>query len=209
MALRSPDSSGALEIVTAIYGDIEGLHGPVSVGQCLSVPPVSRAVDLYTSVASQLTMEAVDEAGEVLEGPDYTWLTWTEGPLSPSYRNVNLVLDLFWHRFALLAVARNEAGHVVNGVHVPFHMWDFDAFGNVRVQDKATGALVPVSSDEVVFIPSFKQLGFLDFAADTIRQYRSICQTLNNRADNPTPMLGIKIKEDLQPTEDEEDSGRG
>jgi len=205
LSLRSPDSSGALEVVTAIYGDLEGLAGPVSVGQCLSVPPVSRAVDLYTSVVAQSTLEAVDASGEVLEGPDWKWLTWTDGPLSPAYRNVSLMLDLFWHRWALLAVARNEAGHVVNGVHVPFHMWDFDSFGNVRVQDKTTGSLVPVSAADVVFIPSFKQLGFLDFAADTIRQYRSICQTLNNRADNPTPMLGLKIKEDLQPTPEEEE----
>jgi hypothetical protein len=205
-ALRSPDSSGALQVITAIYGDTQGLDaGPVSVGQSLSVPPVSRAVDLYTSVVAQQTMEAVDEAGAVLSGPDYKWLTWTEGPLSPAYRNVNLMLDLFWHRFTLLAVARNEAGYVVNGVHVPFHMWDFDAFGNIRVQSTATGHLEPVKPEDVVFIPSFKQLGFLDFAADTIRQYRSICQTLNNRADNPTPMLGIKIKEDLQPTEAEEE----
>lgn len=203
-ALRSPDSSRGL--ASAIFGDTVGLDGgPVSVGEALSVPPISRAVDLYTSVVSQLTLEAVNEDGEVQAGDDWTWLTWTDGPLSPSFRHVSLVLDLFWHRWALLAVARNEAGHVVNGVHVPFHMWDFDHEGRIRVQSSVSGALELVDSADVVFIPSFKQLGFLEYAADTVRQYRSICQTLNNRADNPTPMLGLKIKEDLQPTEAEEE----
>lgn len=202
-SLRSTDSSAGL--AAAVFTDTVGLDtGPVSIGQSLAVPPVSRAVDLYTSVTSQLVMEAVDEAGTVLSGPDYRWLTWTEGPLSPSFRNVSCVMDLFWHRWTLLAVARNEAGYVINGVHVPRHMWDFDTAGNVRVMDETNGSMRTTSQDEVIFIPSFKALGFLEYAADTIRQYRSIVRTLNDRADNPTPMLGIKIKEDFIPSEEEE-----
>jgi hypothetical protein len=182
-ALRSPDSSAGL---AAIYGvDTTGLQGPVSVGQALSVPAVSRAVDLYTAAISQMTLTA----SEVSE--DTRWLDWTDGPLSPAHRNVQIFMDLFWYRWSCLAVARNAAGHVVNGVHIPQHLWDFDGFGNIRVEG------MPVNQDEVLFIPSFKQLGFLDFAQSTVRHYLSMGQTIEDRAANPTPMVGIKVTDDM------------
>jgi hypothetical protein len=164
------------------------------VGQALSVPPVSRAVDLYTAATSQLVLTASAESDST------KWLNWTDGPLAPSFRNVSLMLDIFWHRWTLLAVARDSAGYVENGIHVPHHMWDFDDKGNIRVDGK------PVNQDEVVFIPGFKQLGFLDYAQDTIRQYLDMCKTINTRARNPKPMLGLKIKDDFQPDPDEADT---
>lgn len=192
---RSPDSSAGL--AAAVFGDVSGLEGPVSVGEALAVPPVSRAVDLYTAAVSQLALTASTES------EDTKWLDWTDGPLSPSHRNVSMVLDLFWHRWTCLAVARNEAGHVTNGIHLPKHMWDFDASGLIRV-DKGDGrGRVVVDQDEVLFIPSFKQLGFLDFAQDTVRQYLSIGRTIRDRADNPTPMIALNIKEDFIPDPDE------
>jgi hypothetical protein len=189
--LRSPDSSGGL--AAAIYGDTAGLEGPVSVGQALSVPAVSRAVDLYTAAVSQMTLTASAESD------DTRWLNWTDGPLSPAHRNVQIFFDLFWHRWSCLAVARNAAGHVVNGIHIPQHLWDFDGSGNIRVEGR------PVNQDEVLFIPSFKQLGFLDYAQDTVRHYLSIGRTINDRADNPTPMVGIKVTDDMVADDDEVD----
>lgn len=195
--LRSPDSSAGL--AAAIFGDVAGLDAPVSVGQALSVPAVSRGVDLYTAAISQLTLTAS------VESDSTTWLDWTDGPLSPAHRNVSIFLDLFWHRWACLAVTRDAEGHVSNGVHIPQHLWDFDAAGNIRVDTQDGGGKRATSQDEVLFIPSFKQLGFLDYAQDSIRHYLSIGRTINNRADNPTPLLGIKIREDMQPTPEEED----
>jgi hypothetical protein len=182
-SLRSPDSSAGL---AAIYGaDTVGLDGPVSVGQALSVPAVSRAVDLYTAAISQMTLTASVESASTV------WLNWTDGPLSPAHRNVQIFMDLFWYRWSCLAVARDASGHVSNGVHIPQHLWDFDAFGNIRVEGR------PVNQDEVLFIPSFKQLGFLDYAQDTVRHYLSLGRTINDRADNPTPMVGIKVTDDM------------
>lgn len=190
-SLRSPDSTGSL--VTAMFGDAEGLTFPVSVGQALSVPGVSRAIDMYTSAVSQMSLIAsVDSDATV-------WLGHTDGIISPALRNVNMVLDLIFHRFTALAVARDADGTVINGLHIPKHMWAFDADGGIVYDGR------PTAPDEVILVPSFKPLGFLDYAQDSIRQYRSICQTINDRADNPTPMLGIKAKDDMTADPDEVD----
>jgi len=196
--LRSVDSSG--QMAAAIFTGAElGLEGPVSVGQALAVPPVSRAVDLYTAAVSQLTLTASQESAST------KWLDWTDGALSPAFRNVSMVLDLFWHRMTCLAVARDAAGDVENGIHIPFHMWDFGPDGLIRVDRGDGNGLQAVNQEEVLFIPGFKQLGFLDYAQDTIRQYRSMCRTINDRAENPKPLLGLKIKEDFIPDDDEAD----
>jgi hypothetical protein len=192
ISLRSPDSSGSL--AAAIFTDTEGLSFPVSVGQALSVPPVSRAVDLYTAATSQLTLTASAPS------PSTTWLDWTEGSLSPAFRNVSMVLDLFWHRMTCLAVTRDADGMVSNGVHIPWHMWDFDQNGMIRYDGRA------VPQEQVLFIPGFKQLGFLEYAQESIRQYLSMCRTITDRAENPKPMLGLKIKEDFIPDADEADT---
>jgi hypothetical protein len=45
--------------------------------------------------------------------------------------------------------------------------------------------------------------GFLEVARDSIRQYRNITQTINNRTAVPEPVVLIKETSDLRPTNDE------
>ena len=187
-SLRSPDSSGAL--AAALIPDSVGLpEGRASVGEALAVPAISRGVDLYTAAISQLTFAASEES------PSTRWLNWTEGPISPALRNVDLALDLLFERWACLAVARDADGYVENGIRIPPHMWDFDSDGLITVGGKA------VPQDEVLFVPSFKRLGLLDYAASTIRQYLNICRTMTDRTANPTPLIGLAMDATADPDE--------
>jgi hypothetical protein len=187
VVLRSPDSSGAL--AAAVFGDVTGLDGPVSVGQAMAVPAISRAVDLYTAAITQMTLTASTESDET------RWLNWSEGDITPQLRNALIFQDLFFHKFACLAVARNAAGHVENGLHIPRHLWTFDGEGNIMVNGQAT------PQDQVLLISSFKPLGLLTYAQDTIRQYISIARTVSDRLDNPVPMIGIEVDVTADPDE--------
>lgn len=187
VALRSPDSSGNL--AAAVFGDVTGLDGPVSVGQAMAVPAISRAVDLYTAAITQMTLTASEETA------DTRWLNWSEGDITPQLRNALIFQDLFFHKFCCLAVARNAEGHVENGLHIPRHLWQFDGDGKVQVEGK------PTPQDQILLITSFKPLGLLTYAQDTIRQYISIARTVSDRLDNPVPMIGIEVDVTADPDE--------
>lgn len=191
VVLRSPDSSG--ELAKAIYGDAwtdtVGLDGPVSIGQAMAVPAISRAVDLYLAAITQLTLTASAPSDST------RWLNWTDGDITPQLRNAMIFQDLFFHKFCCLAVARDAAGDVENGVVIPRHLWSFDTEGLILIEGKE------VPQDQVLLITSFKPLGLLTYAQDTIRQYLSIARTVSDRLDNPVPMIGIKVDVTADPEE--------
>ena len=62
-----------------------------------------------------------------------------------------------------------------------------------------------MDQNTVVYIPSLMPLGFLDVARDSIRQYRNITQTINNRSAAPEPVVILKETQESGSQPDEID----
>ena len=189
--LASPESTA---LATAAFIGVPTTELPVTVESALKVPPVSRAIQLYTAVLSELPLRAS------AEGPTTAWLNRTVGAVSPTLRNVSIVHDLIFHRHSCLAVARDGAGHVVNGIHIPYGKWRIEGLeiqlhSSVIDPDRPDQWFTP-NQDELLYVPSLMPLGLLDMAADTIRHYLSLGRTIRDRADNPTPLIALRVADD-------------
>lgn len=189
-------STGASLQPIIINGDLGAAHSAhVNVAQALSIPPIARAVMLYTAVMAGQPLVAQDQDGTAVDLP---WLAHTnEGAFSPGIRNSQLVQDLFFHGHALLQVKRDAQGYVTDAIRLPPDRWQLDAEGFVLVDAE----LVP--QDSVVYIPGLLPFGFLTYAAATIRHYEALTRTVESRSNNPVPLLAIYVDEDC-PLDDDE-----
>lgn len=140
----------------------------------MTVPAVARAVEIYTGLASRLPLTGVE------------WLEVSTPPVTPQLRKARIVQDLFFHNMSLVTVLRDEDGYVSDYAHLPMSLWSIDSEGFILVNGEK------VDQDSVVFIPGLLPMGFLEFARDSIRQYRGITQTINNRSVVGQPYTIIK-----------------
>lgn len=182
-------------LALAVFPDVDTSLFPVDAGSALTVPAINRGLQIFSSVGSRLPLTAADAAGPL----DLPWLNNTQGPITPAKRQAGIIQDLVFYNHALLSVERDVAGYVVNFNHIPASHWSLDGKGNILVDGK------PASSKDVVYVPSLMPAGLLDVARDSIRQYRNITQTINNRTASPEPVVIVKETSDLKPTVEEVD----
>jgi hypothetical protein len=187
----SPWSTGAGLAPVIIADGVVQESGNVSVAQALGVPPIARAVMAYSSVISEQPL-----VGSVQDDTT-SWLGRTDGAITPAMRNVLMFQDLFWSGHTLLTVKRDAAGYVSEAMHLPIGRWKIDEEGYVLVDD------VRVDQSTVVYIPGLLPMGFLQFAAGTIRHYWAMIRTIESRSANPVPLIAIHIEEDCTLTDDE------
>lgn len=167
----------------------------VSIAQAMGIPPIARAVMLYTAVVAGQPLHAQDQDGQDVDIP---WLNSTgEGAISPALRNAQLVQDLFFAGHTLLQVTRDAAGYVTDAIRVPLDRWNLDADGYVLIDGEV------VHQDSVVYVPGLLPFGFLTYAASTIRHYEHLTQTLESRSANPVPLIAIYVDEDCPLTDEE------
>jgi hypothetical protein len=157
---------------------------PVSAAEALQVPPVTRALFLYSTVAAGLPLVASTGEAE--------WLSTTEGAVTPAHRTASIIQSLILRGAACLWVERDDEGFVTKADHIPDAWWTVNQDNYIVFQNEV------LNQDNFVYIPSLLNSGFLDYGKETIRQYLSICKTMTNRAANPTPLLEIHITDDFE-----------
>lgn len=183
-------------LAQAIFPDVDTSLFPVDAATALTVPAVSRGIQIFSTVGSRLPLTATDVNGNTVDLP---WLNTTQGPITPAKRTAGIIQDLIFYNHALISVERDSFGMVINFSHVPANLWTLDSKGNILVNGK------PVSAADYVYVPSIMPAGFLDVARDSIRQYRNITQTINNRTAVPEPVVLIKQTEAFEASAEEVD----
>lgn len=183
-------------LAQAIFPDADTSLFPVDRATALTVPAVARGIQIYSSLGSRLPLLATDANGNPVDLP---WLTTTQGPYSPQHRTASLIQDLIFDGATLLEVERDSNGHVISAMHVPAGMWSTDADGFICINNKRA------NQKNYVWIPSLMPVGFLEAARDSVRQYRNISQTINNRTAAPEPVVLVKETQVLEATAEEVD----
>jgi hypothetical protein len=168
-----------------------GTENPqVTTAMALTVPPVVRAIALYSTVAAKLTLKADAGATPV-------WMNQTFDAITPGKRLAGIVQDLIFHGDACLIVDRDGDG-IRDGLLMPRDVWQTDAFGRIMV----SGEVVEDQS-QFIYIDSLLPQGFLEYAAEAVHEYRSLRRTINDRADNPIPLIDLHVTEHFEGTADE------
>jgi hypothetical protein len=183
-------------LARAVIADVDSSAFPVNESEALTVPAVAAGLGILTSVGSRLPLIAAAADGSSLDLP---FLNKTEGVITPQKRASSIQGDLFLYNHALIAVARNDEGYVIAFEHIPVNHWSLNQAGEILIDNK------PVPKDKVIYIPGLARAGFLDCARDSIRQYRNITQTINNRSAAPEPVTIISETQDSRATQEEID----
>jgi hypothetical protein len=191
IAYTSPWSTGAgLAPIIVSEGTILPGQG-VTMADALSLPPVARAMMLYSGVLAGTPL--------VSQGADIPWLGAAKGALSAELRNVQMFQDLFFAGHTCLEVTRNADGTVQDAIRLPLNRWRLDEAGNVLRDEQL------LDQDSFVYIPGLLPMGFLTYAASTIRHYQALVRTIESRGSNPVPLIAIEVADDCQLTDDEID----
>lgn len=186
-AISSPWSVGS-GLDPAIFPEVGALQ--VTKSMALTVPPVARAIALYSTAVAKLELAADT-------GPTPRWMNNTFDSITPGKRLADIVQDLIFHGESCLIVDR-DAGGIRDALHMPFDLWATDQQGRITFNGEP-------AEDQAQFI-HFQGLmpeGFLTYAADSVREYRSIRRTINDRADNPIPMIELDVQESFEGTDEE------
>lgn len=191
----TPWSTAKLAPVIISGQEILRPNEAVTMAQAMGIPPIARAVMMYTAVVAGQPLTA---QGTLPEGTTLEWLNSTgEGSLSPAIRNAQLVQDIFFAGHTLLQVTRDKDGYVSDAIRMPLERWNLDAEGYVMIDGEV------VHQDSVVYIPGLLPFGFLTYAASTIRHYQAMTDTLESRSANPVPLIAIYVDEDCPLTDEE------
>jgi hypothetical protein len=186
-ALSSPWSTGK-GLAPILF---QGTESPeVTTAMAMTVPPVVRAIALYSTVAAKLTLKAD-------QGETPAWMNQTYDAITPGKRLAGIVQDLIFHGEACLIVDRDNTG-IRDGLLMPRDIWQTDAYGRIMV----SGEVVEDQS-QFIYIDSLLPFGFLEYAAEGVHEYRSIRRTVNDRADNPIPLLSLQVTEYFEGTKEE------
>jgi phage portal protein BeeE len=155
----------------------------------LSVPAVSRAVQLYTTAASKLPST---------DAPAFEWFSRGSGALTPEDRIAAMVLSLIFHGKAVLWVIRDGSGAITDALVLPAETFGLDIFGRVTMK----GTVLP-NQDQFLYVKSLLPQGFLTFGADAVRHYLGLRDSILSRSRNPIPVVELKVKDQFEVTTDE------
>lgn len=149
----------------------------------MSVPAVARARGLIVGGISRCPMEARQQGKRVEKQP--VWMTRTDGVQSPTFRMTWTIDDLFFHGWSCWALERDAAGLVIRADRIPYHLWDIDADGSIRVDGIAS------DPNEVCLI-SGPDEGLLNYAASTIRHAVQLQDLAVRYAATPSAQILLK-----------------
>lgn len=179
IALPSGTFTQTLPLEAVIFPDIDFSQFPVTVAEAMAFPAVSRAIALYSSLASRFVLNST--SGSI------PWLEDGYGFVTPQMRIAHTVQDLIFYNGSLWQTDKDSFGTIVAAQHVSRDRWTVDSNGAVRIDDK------PVSSDNLIYFGGILPgNGFLENGRHSVRQYTSIAQTINSRAAVAEPVTLVK-----------------
>ncbi|MFF2842705.1 phage portal protein [Paenarthrobacter sp. NPDC057981] len=181
-------------LALALFPDVDSSQFPVDAATALTAPAVYRGIHILSSVGSRLPLTT--------NTGDLAWLNTSEGAITPAKRTASIIQDLIFYNESLVQVDRDASGFVSGYLHIPHSLWSLDAQGNILLNGKK------VPAEQYVYIPGLMPLGFLEAARDSVRQYRNIMATVNNRVAVPEPVVLTKETQPLEATPEEIDEMR-
>lgn len=164
---------------------------PATVQEALSVPGISRGIALYTTVIAGFPF-AAEQDGAPATVP--AWLNHTDDAITPGQRIAALMLELIFHRDAVLWVQR-EQGTITGALLLPRDMWQLDSFGRITFAGQDVS-----DQSQFVYFQSLMPMGLLTAAGDTIRHYMDLRNTIRSRSRNPIPLIELKVTEEFEGT---------
>lgn len=176
-------------LALAIFPDVDTSLFPVDIATAMTVPAVSRGVHIISSVGSRFPL-ATNTNG-------YEWLNTSEGAITPAKRTASIIQDLIFFNHSVVTVERDALGFVSSYAHLPVAYWSIDAEGYILINGKKA------DQNSVIYIPGLMPMGFLEAARDSVRQYKNIMATVNNRASVPEPVLLTKETSPLEASPEE------
>lgn len=195
LAIRSPWAEGSLQAI--VWSDLIGKDVadalPMTRGDAIQIPAVSKARNLLVSAIAKLPLVALDTAGPLADQP--TWLYRTDGLVSPYERMAWTVDDLIFYGCSVWATERGAAGQILNAEWVPSRDW--------KVTDGVLSILdQPVTpQDYILFNPPFE--GLLNVGNRTLKGARDTEAAWTGRMRNPIPLIELKVTDDSNLTQEE------
>lgn len=187
--LSSPWSVGTgLAPVLAQDLGLGGAGTPVTFREALECPPVWRGLSALTTLAGQLQFTYDD--GSELSGDD-AWLNAGVGSITAGQRLVAMVQDLILARDSVLWVER-DGERIVQAIKLPRELWGLDPAGNVIINGKAAP-----NQSQFLYFQSFMPLGLCEAAAETIRHYHDLRNTVRERGRSPIPLVELHVTDDF------------
>jgi len=184
-------------VLSDVYGADIASRLPMSRGEALSIPAVSRARHLICSSIAQLPLIALSTTGQLATQP--SWLYRSDSDVSPYARLLSTVDDLIFFGVSLWAVKRGADGYPLDAVWIPADQWTITD-GNILVNDE------PVDEREVILFDVPGYTGLLNVASRTLRGAIAIENAWISRVRNPVPLSVIKSTGQVQLEQDEIDT---
>lgn len=160
----------------------EHAHHHLTRHRALSVPALKRARNLIAANIARCPMLAY--RGETLVTPQPSFLSRTDGPLSPMHRMLWTIDDLIFYGWSCWAVHRDSENRVIEADRIPFHRWEIRD-GVVYYDD------APADENSVILIPGLNE-GILDLSADAIEHAITLNRQASRRTKTPAPQVLLK-----------------
>lgn len=149
----------------------------------MSVPAVARARGLIVGGIARCPLEARQKGKRIDNQP--LWMTRTDGMQSPAFRMTWTIDDLFFHGWSCWGLERDYQGNVIRADRIPYHLWDVDAEGVIRVNGTVA------KPTEVCLIPGPNE-GLLNYASETIRHAAQLQGLAVRYAETPAAQILLK-----------------
>jgi hypothetical protein len=200
VALGSPWAPTS-HLASVIVEDLLGAAAPRALtrAEAMRIPAVARARHIIAGTLARIPLRAYPgESTDPLTGDRApSWLSRTDGPISPFHRMLMTVDDLLFYNWSLWRITERTADErlPLRMARVPMEQWQFEA-GTGRVltlqPDGSGGWAWKVTPDrDVVLIPGGTG-GLLDDGQDTLGHARDLEASAHNAARFPTAYIGLE-----------------
>lgn len=177
--------SGA-QLQSIVWADVTGSdYAPLTRAAAMAVPAVAKARHLLVSTIAALPL--VDLMGDTVQPVQPTWMTRTDGTLSPWHRMAWTVDDCLFFGWSLWAGKRGattDGAGLLECARVPYDQWSTDTEGYVVVDNQR------VQSDQAILIPG-PHNGILNDSSTIIRLAGDNIQAAASAARNPNPNVNL------------------
>jgi hypothetical protein len=196
-AIRSPWAPpGNLEHI--VLADVFGENVPEQLtrARAIRVPAVARARGIVCTTIARIELGDWRGTDRLPAGEAASWLSATDGAMSPLHRMLWTVDDLYFYGWSCWRVtARGTDGFPLRMDRIPMGSWELEPdTGRVLIwKPDAAGVarLQPAAAREVVLIPGPHE-GLLVEGAPAVRHAADLQAAAHNAARFPSAYLGLK-----------------
>jgi hypothetical protein len=187
-------------LASVIRRDILGIDGPevLDRASAMRIPAVARARHIIAGTIARIDLGAYRGDVQLTGDAAPSWLTRTDGPVSPLHRMLMTVDDLIFYNWSLWRITERTAGDrlPLRMERVPMESWQFEPGTRqvlmLQYVDLETGwQWRPIPDRDVVLIPGATD-GLLDEGQDTLRHARDLEVSAHNAGRFPSAYLGLE-----------------